>query len=66
MGDAAPDMVISINASPSHPREQRHEVFKQAAARHKLSILYVNQIGGQDQIVFDGASFAVEPEAGVV
>ena len=68
MGDAAPDMVISINASPSHlgKREQRHEVFTQAAARHKLSILYVNQIGGQDQIVFDGASFAVEPEAGVV
>ena len=68
MGDAAPDMVISINASPSHlgKREQRHEVFTQAAARHKLSILYVNQIGGQDQIVFDGASFAVEPEAGVM
>ena len=68
MGDAAPDMVVSINASPSHlgKREQRHEVFTQAAARHKLPILYVNQIGGQDQIVFDGASFAVEPEAGVV
>lgn len=68
MGDAAPDLVISINASPSHlgKREQRHEVFTQAAARHKLAILYINQIGGQDQIVFDGASFAVEPEAGLV
>lgn len=42
MGDAAPDLVISINASPSHlgKREQRHEVFTQAAARHKLAILY--------------------------
>ena len=68
MGDAAPDLVISINASPSHlgKREQRHQVFAQAAARHELPILYVNQIGGQDQIVFDGASFAVEPEVGVV
>ncbi|MBV8250169.1 MAG: NAD(+) synthase, partial [Comamonas sp.] len=68
MGDAAPDLVISINASPSHmgKREQRHEIFAQAALRHKLPILYVNQIGGQDQIVFDGASFAVEPEAGVI
>ncbi|CAM4043703.1 NAD+ synthase [Comamonas aquatilis] len=68
MGDAAPDMVVSINASPSHlgKREQRHEVFKQAAERHKLSILYVNQVGGQDQIVFDGASFVVEPGRGVV
>lgn len=68
MGDAAPDLVISINASPSHlgKREQRHQVFAEAAARHRLPILYVNQIGGQDQIVFDGASFAVEPEHGVV
>ena len=68
MGDAAPDLVVSINASPSHmgKREQRHEIFAQAALRHKLPILYVNQIGGQDQIVFDGASFAVEPEAGVI
>ena len=68
MGDAAPDLVISINASPSHvgKREQRHQVFSQAAERHKLPILYVNQIGGQDQIVFDGASFATEPGRGVV
>ncbi|GGH51768.1 NAD+ synthase [Comamonas phosphati] len=68
MGDAAPDLVVSINASPSHlgKREQRHEVFAQAAQRHALSILYVNQVGGQDQIVFDGASFAVVPDHGVV
>ena len=68
MADAAPDLVVSINASPSHlgKREQRHEVFGQAAARHGLPILYVNQVGGQDQIVFDGASFAVEPVRGVV
>jgi NAD+ synthase (glutamine-hydrolysing) len=68
MADAAPDLVVSINASPSHlgKREQRHEIFGQAATRHGLPILYVNQIGGQDQIVFDGASFAVEPGRGVV
>ena len=68
MADAAPDVVVSINASPSHlgKREQRHEVFNEAATRHGLPILYVNQIGGQDQIVFDGASFAVQPGAGIV
>ncbi|MEG0223256.1 MAG: NAD+ synthase [Comamonas sp.] len=68
MADAAPDLVVSINASPSHlgKREQRHQVFSAAASRHALPLLYVNQIGGQDQIVFDGASFAVEPERGVV
>ncbi|MBI5258870.1 MAG: NAD+ synthase [Burkholderiales bacterium] len=66
--DAAPDLVVSINASPSNigKREQRHQVFGQASRRHGLPILYVNQIGGHDQLVYDGASFAVEPEAGVV
>ncbi|UXC16523.1 NAD+ synthase [Comamonas squillarum] len=68
MADAAPDVVVSINASPSHlgKREERHQIFSHAARRHGLPILYVNQIGGQDQIVFDGASFAVQPERGIV
>ncbi|MFL6549666.1 MAG: NAD+ synthase [Povalibacter sp.] len=65
---AAPDLVISINASPSNvgKREQRHEIFSRACARHGLSLVYVNQIGGHDQVVYDGASFAVDPERGVV
>jgi NAD+ synthetase len=68
MRDAAPDLVVSINASPSNigKREQRHQVFGDASRRHGLPILYVNQVGGQDQVVFDGASFAVEPGRGVV
>lgn len=66
--DAAPDLVISINASPSNTgkRAQRHQVFSAASRRHQLPILYVNQIGGHDQLVYDGASFAVEPQSGVV
>lgn len=68
MGDAAPDLVVSINASPSHigKRDQRHHLFQRASRRHNLPILYVNQVGGHDQLVFDGASFAVEPRHGVV
>ncbi|MCE1191496.1 MAG: NAD+ synthase [Acidovorax sp.] len=66
--DAAPDLVISINASPSHvgKREQRHTLFGGSSRRHGLPILYVNQVGGHDQLVYDGASFAAEPEAGIV
>ena len=66
--DAAPDLVVSINASPSSVgrRETRHQVFAAASKRNGLPILYVNQVGGQDSIVYDGASFAVEPEGGVV
>jgi NAD+ synthase (glutamine-hydrolysing) len=66
--DAAPDLVVSINASPSNvgKRDQRHQIFTAASRRHGLPVLYVNQIGGHDQLVYDGASFAVQPEAGVV
>ena len=68
LADAAPDLVVSINASPSSigRRELRHRLFAAASRRHGLPLVYVNQVGGHDQIVFDGASFAVEPEAGVV
>jgi len=66
--DAAPDLVISINASPSHigKRERRHGIFGAAAARSRLPILYVNQVGGQDQLVYDGASFAVDASGAIV
>ncbi|WP_300451795.1 NAD+ synthase [Accumulibacter sp.] len=68
LADASPDFVVSINASPSNvgKREQRHRLFAAASRRHGLPLLYVNQIGGHDQLVFDGASFAVCPTAGVV
>ncbi|MCQ8117933.1 NAD+ synthase [Methylomonas rosea] len=61
LAEARPDFVVSINASPSNigKRAQRHKVICGAAHRHALPILYVNQVGGQDSIVFDGASFAV-------
>lgn len=64
---AKPDLVISINASPSDmgKRAQRHKLFAAAARHTKLPLLYVNQVGGQDQLVFDGASFAVSPKQGI-
>ena len=63
----APDIVVSINASPSNigKREQRHALFAAAAVQNNLPIVYVNQVGGQDQLVFDGASFAVSPSQGL-
>lgn len=68
MAAAAPDLVVMINASPSNigKRDQRHRLFSAASRRHGLPLLYVNQIGGQDQLVFDGASFAVTPDQGLV
>lgn len=68
LADAAPDVVVSINASPSSigRREMRHDIFSKASARHGLPLVYVNQVGGHDQLVYDGASFAVDPKLGVV
>lgn len=68
LADAAPDLVVSINASPSSVGKQalRRKLFAAASTRHQLPLVYVNQVGGQDQIVYDGSSFAVEPHVGVV
>jgi NAD+ synthase (glutamine-hydrolysing) len=63
-----PDLVISINASPSNigKREQRHDIMSNVAARYELPLLYVNSVGGQDSLVFDGASFAMDRKGGLV
>lgn len=65
--EAKPELVVTINASPSDigKRKQRHELFIAATMHTQLPLLYVNQVGGQDQLVFDGASFAVSPSQGV-
>ena len=62
-----PDLVISINASPADlgKRAQGHSLFAAAAKHSRLPLLYVNQVGAQDQWVFDGASFAVSPQQGI-
>lgn len=55
-----PEFVISINASPSNinKAEDRLEVFSKAVADIlKVPFAYLNQVGANDQIVFDGASF---------
>ncbi len=56
------ELLISINASPYHmgKRAQRREIFAATACRHGIPVVYVNQVGGNDQLVFDGASFAMD------
>jgi NAD+ synthase (glutamine-hydrolysing) len=55
-------MLISINASPYHmgKRRLRREIFESTARRHNMPVVYVNQVGGNDQLVFDGSSFAMD------
>ncbi|MGO4885013.1 MAG: NAD+ synthase [Bryobacteraceae bacterium] len=61
------EILISINASPYHmgKRAQRHEIFAATARRHGIPVVYVNQVGGNDQLVFDGTSFAMDADGRV-
>jgi NAD+ synthase (glutamine-hydrolysing) len=60
-------LLINLNASPFHRGKQSERTAQVSAlARtHQLPILYVNQVGGQDELVFDGGSFVVDARGDV-
>jgi NAD+ synthase/NAD+ synthase (glutamine-hydrolysing) len=61
---AGAELLVSINASPFH-RAKLAERYQSMGARvkeTKLPLLYVHCVGGQDELVFDGASFALDGE----
>ncbi|MBI2343629.1 MAG: NAD+ synthase [Deltaproteobacteria bacterium] len=53
--------ILNISASPFMvgKRRMRQELLAQAARRYGLPMVYVNLVGGNDQLVFDGGSFVV-------
>tara|TARA_B100000767_G_scaffold43242_1_gene37187 strand:- start:3320 stop:4951 length:1632 start_codon:yes stop_codon:yes gene_type:complete len=55
------DFLISINASPyeNNKDSERINFIKEIALKNKFNIIYLNTVGGQDEIVFDGLSFIV-------
>jgi NAD+ synthase (glutamine-hydrolysing) len=59
--EAGGEVLICINASPYNlgKRELRRGVYRAAARRYHKPVVYVNQVGGNDQLVFDGSSFAM-------
>ncbi len=54
------DVLLTLNASPFYAEKQqdRIEIIKRRALENNKPIIYVNQVGGQDELVFDGGSFA--------
>ena len=58
------NLIISLNASPFHSGklEERHQLIKARAIAHQIPIVYLNLVGGQDELVFDGASFAMDSQ----
>ncbi|MGB0360248.1 MAG: NAD+ synthase [Endozoicomonas sp.] len=59
--EAGADMVVSLNASPFHMNKHalRHQVVRERCLEAQLPVLYTNLVGGQDELVFDGGSFAM-------
>jgi NAD+ synthase/NAD+ synthase (glutamine-hydrolysing) len=66
MGKGA-TLIVSINGSPyhMHKRGLRREMFAAIARRHHAAVVYVNMTGGNDQLVFDGSSFALNSDGDV-
>lgn len=58
------DLVINISASPFFPGKlkQREWVTQKTAQYFKAPILYANLVGAQDEVIYDGASFVLNPQ----
>jgi NAD+ synthase/NAD+ synthase (glutamine-hydrolysing) len=68
LATAGARILISINASPYHmgKRAQRNEIFAATARHFRVPVVYVNQVGGNDQLLFDGTSFAMNSDGEII
>jgi NAD+ synthase len=59
--ESGAELLIVINGSPfeATKQQQRVDLARTRVKETGLPLLYVNQVGGQDELVFDGASFAM-------
>jgi NAD+ synthetase len=56
------DLLINVSASPYHrgKTQVRQSIFSSLTAQYGIPFFYVNQVGGQDSLLFDGASLALD------
>jgi NAD+ synthase (glutamine-hydrolysing) len=62
------DLLLTLNASPFNAGKirQREAVICSQVKAAQIPLVYVNQIGGQDELIFDGASFVVDAQGEIV
>ncbi len=62
------DIIVNLNASPFHmdKYQVRERIVAEQAKKNSIAIVYVNLIGGQDELVFDGASFVVDAQGEII
>jgi NAD+ synthase (glutamine-hydrolysing) len=65
---AGAELVVNINASPYHAGRlaERTRMLGTRAADASCTLVYVNLVGGQDELVFDGASLVLDPDGNVL
>ena len=65
---AGAEVIVNINGSPFHmgKRGFREKMLATRAADNELFVAYVNMVGGQDELVFDGASMVFDPAGEIV
>ena len=65
---AGAQVMLVINASPFHigKYEERVQVLQQRARENQCPVLYLNMVGGQDELVFDGESLVVDDRGDVL
>ena len=66
--DAGAEVIVNINGSPFHAgkRVQRENMIATRAADNELFVAYLNAVGGQDELVFDGASLVYDGAGSLV
>ena len=65
---AGGDFVLNISASPFWlgKRELRHDMLAAIAKNQKVPVAMVNQVGGNDSLIFDGSSLVIAPDGKVI
>jgi NAD+ synthetase len=58
------EVILNISASPfdAGKRRSRYAIFSEIAKRYRVPLVYVNQIGGNDELLFDGSSIVINAE----
>ena len=58
---AGAQVLLALNASPYHLRQKqsRYDVMRERVIENGMPLIYANMVGGQDELVFDGASFVL-------
>lgn len=67
LAEGGAELIVNVNASPYHVGKLllREQTLAERAEEAHCPILYVNQVGGQDELVFDGASMVVAADGSV-